>query len=195
MPLKSRQLQLVTGTAGAIMLALFAGACSTNELPSEARANRIEVPEAPLYSAGTTNGPRKIALLDDCLIGDPWPGGCSLPGGTVSFAQFSAELPRGHAAWRNEPSYMKIKAGKDVKIANDGGRTHTLTEVAAYGGGIVPNANWPGVTVAPECLNAATRNASLLLPGQSMDLDDMEAGTHKYQCCFHPWMIAEIRVD
>jgi len=181
-------------TAGAIGIALAVAGCSGKDLPSEAAAPGSVSVDGPRYSAGTTKGPRKIALLDDCSQASVWNGGCSLPGGTVTIEQFAADFPKGHASWRNEPSYLKIDPNKNVKISNEGGRPHTFTRVAAYGAGIVPQANWPGEPIAPECLNSATRLASLLAGGESMVIEDLEPGIHKYMCCFHPWMVAEIRV-
>lgn len=180
--------------SGTLAVALVAAGCSGKELPSEGAAPGSISVDGPLYSAQTTNGPRKIALLDDCSPGSVWNGGCSLPGGSVTIQQFQADLPKGHASWRNEPSYLKISSGKGVKISNEGGRPHTFTRVAAYGAGIVPPLNWPGESIAPECLNSATRLASLLAGGESMVLEDLEPGVHKFMCCFHPWMVGEIRV-
>ncbi len=178
--------------AGAVLAVLLA-ACSGSELPSEVAASGTLHPDQPVYSAETTHSPRRIAMLDDCDASNTWPGGCNLAGGIVTLAQFQASLPLGHASWRNQPAYLKVTAGKDVHISNDGGRPHTFTRVDAYAGGINPTANRPGQAVAPECLNPATRLPTLLAGGESMKLEDLEPGIHKYMCCFHPWMIAEIR--
>jgi hypothetical protein len=35
-------------------------------------------------------------------------------------------------------SYVKVEAGETVVVTNTGGRTHTFTEVAQFGGGRVP---------------------------------------------------------
>ena len=186
----SKKLTRVTVPVLAVLLA----ACSGNELPSEAAAEGSAAPQAPAYSFETTNAPRKIALLDDCDASNTWPAGCTLQGGIVSLAQFQAALPLGHPAWRNEPSYLRVSEGKDVHVHNEGGRPHSFTRVAAFLGGINPVLNRPGQDVTPECANAATRLPTVLAGGQSMKLEDLETGIHKYMCCFHPWMIAEIRV-
>ena len=177
-----------------VITAVLASACSGTDLPSDPGAKSGTVPDAPAHSAETTHAPRKIAMLDDCDSSDPWPGGCNLAGGLVTLAQFQAAAPFGHAAWRNQPSYMRVTAGKDVSISNDGGRPHSFTRVAAYGGGILPNLNHPGQAVAPECMNPATRLPTVLNGGGTMKIENLEPGIHKYMCCFHPWMIAEIRV-
>ena len=89
---------------------------------------------------GNEYGNRHVTLRDDC---DPtdlgWAptGGCSLPEGDVDLAEFNslrlsplAPSVIGHPAWWFDPSYLKVKAGKSLKISNDGGRVHTFTEVA-----------------------------------------------------------------
>src|SRR4029453_11967083 len=71
-----------------------------------------------------------IAVVDDCLPGDPgWnpTGGCTLKPqqGDVPAAEFNALLTSpltippygfliGHPSWRNEPSHLTTRAGKTV---------------------------------------------------------------------------------
>jgi hypothetical protein len=145
--------------------------------------------------AAADNGPRRIAVLDDCdPADDAWTptGGCVKDGGEVTFAEFLAAAPLGHPAWRNAPSYLKVFGTGNLQVANDGGRAHTFTEVAAYGNGVVPPLNPNGSAPVPEC---GYFSDSLLEPGASLKIERLEKGVHKYQCCFHPWMRAEVRVD
>jgi plastocyanin len=140
----------------------------------------------------------KIAILDDCDPTDPgWAptGGCFKVGGLVRVAEFNAFLASplstavvGHPAWRMQPSYDVVEMGRRVKVENLGGRTHTFTEVAQYGGGRVPPLNM-GLVMAPEC--AAAMN---IPAGGRTQLSDLSAGNHKFQCCIHPWMRAAIKV-
>jgi plastocyanin len=140
----------------------------------------------------------EIAILDDCDPTDPtWAptGGCTLEKGDVNRAEFNALLfsplslsTVGHPAWRNEPSYLKIELNERVKVKNKGGRGHTFTEVAAFGGGRVPPLN-RGLTPAPECAAAAD-----LPPGASFEVTGLSVGNHRFQCCIHPWMRALIKV-
>ena len=124
-------------------------------------------------------------------------GGCLLKRGDVTFAEFNAELSSplslaviGHQAWRNDPPYLKIEAGKSVHVRNRGGRTHTFTEVANFGGGRVPNPNLnKGLAPAPECPGSVD-----ILPGGSATVSGLAAGNHRFQCCIHPWMRALIKV-
>ena len=67
-------------------------------------------------------------------------GACQDVGGDVTVEEFlsSNVLPEGHPAWTNEPSYLRIKTGERGKVTNKGGEPHTFTEVAAFGGGFIP---------------------------------------------------------
>src|SRR5262245_32666915 len=147
-----------------------------------------------------------IALVDDCLPGDPgWnpTGGCLLKPseGDVSFAEFNLLLTStlggagyivGHPSWRIEPSYLSIEIGTKnrVKLDNLGGRVHTFTELANFGGGVIPPLNG-SLSPAPECLAGVINIA----PGERHELGDLEVGLHKFQCCIHPWMRSAIRVN
>ena len=141
---------------------------------------------------------RKIAMRDDCDPDDPaWAptGGCTLRDGDVNLAEFGTELFSplsaaviGHQAWRNEPSYLKIETDQDVRVNNAGGRIHTFTEVANFGGGRVPPLNM-GLAPAPECASATD-----IAPGERVVITDLEAGNHRFQCCIHPWMRAIVKV-
>jgi hypothetical protein len=146
-------------------------------------------------AAASDNGPHRILVLDDCdPADDEWTmtGGCSKDGGEVTFAEFVAAAPLGHPSWRNAPSYLKLLGTANLQIANEGGRNHTFTPVAAFGNGVVAQLNPNGNPPVPECGNFSE---SFLGPGGRLKIDRLEKGVHKYQCCFHPWMRAEVRVD
>jgi hypothetical protein len=140
----------------------------------------------------------RIDMVDYCDPTDPaWnpTGGCLLEEGDVTFAEFNALASSvlsasvvGHPAWRMEPSYADFDAGEKLRVRNKGGRVHSFTEVAQFGGGVIPGLNI-GLTFAPEC-------ASLVRvpPGQSIELQ-LAPGLHLFQCCIHPWMRAAVRVD
>jgi plastocyanin len=143
---------------------------------------------------------RNIAIRDDCDPRDPaWAptGGCLLRRGDVTFAEFNAEMNSllaasvvGHQAWRNDPSYVEIKAGKTVRVRNRGGRVHTFTEVAMFGGGKIPSPDLnKGLVTAPECPGSTN-----IPPGGSMLVAELAVGNHRFQCCIHPWMRALIKV-
>ena len=141
-----------------------------------------------------------IAMLDDCDPRDPlWNnvGGCALRRGDVTLAEFAGENDSplaaaviGHQAWRNEPSYLKVSIGRNVRVKNEGGRVHTFTRVARFGGGIAPNpALNEGLQLAPECLQSVN-----VAPGDSTTVSGLAIGNHRFMCCFHPWMRALIKV-
>jgi len=140
-----------------------------------------------------------VSIVDYCDPADPgWAptGGCLLKDGDVTLAEFNALLHSvlspavvGHPGWRMEPSFSEARAGKSLRVTNDGGRTHTFTEVANFGGGKVPPLS-EGLTPAPEC--AASVN---IAPGERVVLQGLTEGDHLYQCCIHPWMRALVKVE
>jgi plastocyanin len=148
-----------------------------------------------------------VLVMDDCLASDPaWipTGGCALKPhqGDVTRAEFDLLLRSpltippngaliGHPAWRNEPAHLTVHEGKAVRVTNRGGRTHTYTEVADFGGGFVPSLNI-GLIPAPECDPAAV---IFLPPGATIKLEGLAPGLHKFECCIHPWMRGTIRVE
>jgi hypothetical protein len=140
-----------------------------------------------------------IAIRDDCAPDDPaWAptGGCLRVSGDVNLAEFNAELTSplsgaviGHQGWRNDPSYLEIETDEGVNAINKGGRVHTFTEVADFGGGRVPPLN-QGLTPAPACATAVN-----IPPGESIRIAGLSVGNHRFQCCIHPWMRALIKVE
>jgi plastocyanin len=151
------------------------------------------------------DGGTRIALLDDCdpRIGAGWNTAtdqtqCIREEGSVSRAEFAAFLASpfslstvGHPAWRIAPTYLKPEAGDRVRVRNGGGRGHTFTEVAQYGGGFIPVLNI-GLIQAPECTPAT---APVIPPGGHADVTGLAVGNHKFQCCIHPWMRALVKVE
>jgi plastocyanin len=142
----------------------------------------------------------RVRVLDDCDPADPaWEptGGCTLRGGTVTEAEFisllfsplSAGSPIGHPAWRMAPAYFRIDPDETVRVKNEGGRGHTFTEVANFGGGFVPPLNGT-LAFAPECATAAP-----LPPGASQQVTGLAPGNHLFQCCIHPWMRMLVKVE
>jgi hypothetical protein len=147
-----------------------------------------------------SSGSRRIALRDDCDPRDPaWAavGGCANRRGNVSFAEFNSELDSplaaavvGHQAWRFDPTYVVLREGKSLRVTNRGGRPHTFTRVANYGGGKlpIPPVN-EGLVTAPECPASVD-----IPPGGSMRVSGLTVGNHRFQCCLHPWQRALVKV-
>jgi hypothetical protein len=150
------------------------------------------------------DGSAKIALLDDCdpRIGAGWntatnSTGCVREEGSVSRAEFGAFLTSplslsvvGHPAWTIAPTFVTPELGDRLRVRNAGGRGHTFTEVANFGGGFVAALN-QGLAPAPECAAAA---GSIIAPGGRVDVKGLALGNHKFQCCIHPWMRADVKV-
>ncbi|HUQ81864.1 MAG TPA: hypothetical protein VM076_12020 [Gemmatimonadaceae bacterium] len=189
------------------LIVAFTAACADDPVSQNTPATVAVTSGASLDRDGGLAGPndrgpkRYIAILDDCDPNDPtWAatGGCLRKDGAVTNAEFGAFLGSplstavvGHPAWRNEPSYIKITAGESFRVTNEGGRTHTFTEVANFGGGRVPPLR-VGLTPAPECLAAGTSGD--VVAGATIVIDGLAVGTHKYQCCIHSWMRAAVKV-
>jgi len=141
-----------------------------------------------------------VAVLDDC---DPTSfnaalgaGACTRTGHTT-FTAFNNELNASHmvAAWQFLPSQLTISVGQKITASNNGGEVHTFTEVAQFGGGIVPALNQASgnPTEAPECAQLSAAD-QISAGGQFTTDAASEAGTEFYQCCIHPWMRAVVTV-
>ena len=156
-----------------------------------------------------------IIMMDNCSEADPayqpfggCPEGAPFPGwrsyhGNVTAEEFFELLVSplapgdviGHPSWRNEPSYITVRSGQQVRVANRGGRVHSFTEVEHFGGGFIPLLN-EQMQPAPECGANFVPNPDVEFVGvgqtQTLSLD---SGLHTFQCCIHPWMRAAVRVQ
>lgn len=143
------------------------------------------------------------APFGGCPEGAPFPGFRSYSG-DVGVAEFfellvsplAAGAVIGHPSWRNEPSYLSVGAGRRIRVSNRGGRAHTFTEVADFGGGFIPLLN-ETMTPAPECGDNFIPAVGVVFVGvgQTQTLSSLDAGLHKFQCCIHPWMRGAVRVN
>ena len=137
---------------------------------------------------------RTIQVLDDCdaasfdaVIG---PGTCVKDGG-VTFSEFIEQLAtQGTApAWRFSPGWLKLSPGGTLVAHNRGGEFHTLTEVAAFGGGCVPELNEIlGLTPVPECAIPGIFGTTGIAPAATLETGALASGTHRFMCLNHPWM-------
>ena len=113
---------------------------------------------ATVLRAQAGSNDANITMMDNCSDADPGdeqfggcPEGAPFPGfksysGDVSVAEFFALLISplapgdviGHPSWRNEPSYISVRAGRSIRVSNRGGRAHTFTKVNDFGGGFIP---------------------------------------------------------
>ena len=147
-----------------------------------------------------------VRARDQC---DPVTFGTGCSGsntGDVTLQEFNDAIPNGgHEAWKFNPgiSGNHVDRGGMVQVRSDGGRRHTFTRVAQFGGGIVPALNVAvgNAPAVPECTTAQTEaNANILVVQDSVQQFAAGSsplfprGTSRYQCCFHPWMRTTITV-
>ena len=152
-----------------------------------------------MIAAIAAAGVEEVVVLDEC---DPatfdaalGPGTCMNVAGTakVDLFVFRAALPTGHEDWLFYPTEISIKKGDILIATNQGGEVHTFTEVKEFGNGFVPPLNNPtGSTAAvPECAGGFSIPAvasTRVIQGSSLQVTGLEKGTHRFECCIHPWM-------
>ena len=154
--------------------------------------------------AGVASGAassRSVQVLDNCdgptfdaAIGE---GTCERPAG-LTFEKFIGQLVRkGRAAsWRFAPGHLKLADGGTITAKNGGGEFHTFAEVAAFGGGCVPELNAVlGLTPVPECADPTLFATTGLPPGASLQTAPLSSGTHLFMCLIHPWQRTTVQVQ
>ncbi|HEY0876592.1 MAG TPA: hypothetical protein VGD94_24165 [Vicinamibacterales bacterium] len=188
--------------AGALASACLLLACDDSPTP----AAPAEV-SAPVQSASVPSGPsialdgggRRLLMIDQC---DPesfntaiGPGTCIDRNGGVTFQTFISLLEKHQTvnSWRFSPDTIHVPRELTLPIVNAGGEVHTFTEVAEFGGGIVPDLNNLTGTPVPaaECLALAP--SDFIAPGGQTTHTFEPGEADKYQCCIHPWMRAQTR--
>jgi plastocyanin len=111
------------------------------------------------------------------------------------FAKAAAGTPDPN--WDFEPDTLEIKQGTPLSVVDEGGEPHTFTEVKEFGGGFIPGLNAPGEEEAPECSTGFSDVAvakTRVLQGSEVKVADLAKGTHRFQCCIHPWMRVQVEV-
>jgi hypothetical protein len=93
----------------------------------------------------------------------------------------------------------KIDEGEALVVRFDkGGEAHSLTEVAAFGPGCIPEVNHIlGLEGAvPECATFPARMATEYIgPGvERLTVAGLAEGTHRFMCLIHPWMRSTVTV-
>jgi len=138
---------------------------------------------------------RDIKMQDRCdpatfnaMFGD---GVCVKDGGTT-VDEFLAELnPKdgGDNHWRFTPKKTHLKAGGHLDITNQGGETHSFTEVRAFGKTPLPDFAPLNDALAADAPFAVRVGDFNFVPaGGTLRLDDLSVGVHRYECFIHPWM-------
>ena len=165
-------------------------------------------------------GNRPVLIGDDCepaSFNAVFPGVCA-GNGKTTFDKFIKQLTEHQNAflWMFAPRESTVPAGQTLTLGNVGGETHTFTKVAEFGGGFVIPLNTLSGTPnpVPECTTGAVlvpgtmlepqpAGPSNIFVGAGEEQDGPTAGdailpagqTVKFQCCIHPWMRAEVRVN
>ena len=127
-------------------------------------------------------------------------------GGTVTLDALFGSLVAGAPddGWRFRKAKISLREGQPLDIAmTRGGEGHTVTEVAKFGPGCVPEINailFPGKAAAAECANPATFTpgifgGDLIAPGLDFSKTGLGEGTHRFQCMIHPWMKTTVTVE
>jgi plastocyanin len=171
---------------GAIALtAMLLAACADPGRPT----GPTTVSAARVAAAGGA-ATRLVNMKDACDPTTFAAVGCTRQGGGVTFTEFIAQLTK-HGevgAWHFAPPHVETAVGTTLLAVNRGGEVHTFTEVAHFGGGIVPqlNALSGNPVPAPECLSLEPDD--FVPPGGTYPAAVEEPGTELYQCCIHPWM-------
>jgi len=131
---------------------------------------------------------------------------CQQPNGKVDIFAFLDYLSKhlSHPLWRFDPQSFDLPVGKHIQLQNLGGEFHTWTEVAKFGGGIIPALNFgeptvpecgsPGV-LAPETINNVYLDYQDFESGATAGTSALPAGSHKFMCCIHPWMQTVVKVN
>jgi hypothetical protein len=139
-----------------LLVLLFLIGCGENIAPPESAPSGAG--ELPLAVDNGAPG-RRIFLRDRCG-GETWApfGGCLIDG-TVERPEWLARVQGtgSHPLWANSPVATTVETGTTLEVVNVGGRPHSFTRVASFGGGILPVLNTREDTriPAPECLTDA----------------------------------------
>jgi hypothetical protein len=71
----------------------------------------------------------------------------------------------------------------DVAV-NRGGETHSFTEVKEFGGGVIPQINelLGGLEPVPEAQDPNIFGPTVIAPGDSLTVTNLNIGTHRFMC-------------
>lgn len=180
----------------------------------------VTAPPALAKGGGGGGGAEVVQVRDECdpvtfnappEQGGLGPGACDPQhGGQVTLAQLGTELATrpGHVlehrdalGWRFNPDDTHLHHGESIVAQSRGGEVHSFTEVAAFGGGCVPDLNAPfGLQPVAECGTGPAPSpqflSTLLFPGGQLNVPatQLGKGTHFFECLIHPWMRTTVEV-
>jgi plastocyanin len=110
------------------------------------------------------------------------------------FAKAAAGTP--DRGWDFEPDTLHIAKGTVLSVVDQGGEPHTFTEVQKFGGGFIDGLN-SGEAMVSECAGGFSRVAvakTRIIQGSHLDITNLKRGTHRFECCIHPWMRVKVEV-
>jgi plastocyanin len=177
-------------------LLLLTGAVTACADGSSALAPDLSADVVGVAAAVSNGDPGRRIFLRDLCGGSTWDpfGGCVIDGPVSRPEWIDRVLETGsHPLWANSPVTTTVQEGTTLEVVNVGGRGHTLTRVASFGGGIIPLLNTRDDTrvPAPECLSGIVQ---IPAGGGSELYTFTGVGEQRYQCCFHPWMRTTVNV-
>jgi hypothetical protein len=152
------------------------------------------------------SGERVLKVKDRCepvsFNAALFPGAC-VGDGMITFSAFITQLMNHQEAfaWSFRPARLTLGAGRNLRADNVGGEFHSVTRVAEFGGGFVPELNeLSGNPIpAPECFGPPSAT-NLLLPAGASGvftsgvIGALLPGENRLLCCIHPWMRSTVDV-
>jgi plastocyanin len=163
----------------------------------------VLVAAAVLFPVAASADPTTIRMKDDC---DPVTFNLAIPAvpptcvgdGTTTFGDFISQLVdhKFAGAWHFSPGHLTIAAGSSLRILNQGGETHSFTQVTQFGGGgIVPPLNQILFgTLTPPTFFFGPFNFVPAGGSTTIGPDILTPGTHRLFCAIHPWMTETVVV-
>jgi len=180
------------------IVSVFMLAGASCVLAQERAAPEHRRQEAPVF-------PAQIVALDECdpstfnaALGPDFCHNVAL-GASTKLADLFSKAAAGNPdpGWDFEPDTVKVKHGTPLAVVDQGGEPHTFTEVERFGGGFITGLNAPGEETVPECAGGFANVAvakTRILQGSELKVSNLSKGTHRFQCCIHPWMRVEVEV-
>jgi plastocyanin len=156
-----------------------------------------------LGCSDTSSGPSiggNVSILDECdppSFNTSLGAGACTRAGSITLTQFNAELAAMQkvAEWQFVPASFTIHVGDAISVKNNGGETHTFTEVEKFGGGTVQALNDASGNPVETAECGQLKSTDRIAAGGTFRTEPaLTVGTEMYQCCIHPWMRAMVTV-
>jgi hypothetical protein len=150
---------------------------------------------------------RIISVRDDCdkaTFNATFGPGICVGDGDTTVEEFLAEFDATGNVEKWRFNNDRTEADRTVKAENRGGETHTFTPVAHFGGGFISRLNGDQEPLT-ECVGddpvlddngnfVPGPDAGPFIPAGRSTTMALTKGTHRFQCCIHPWMRSTVTV-